>query len=133
MAATTPRKSLTIPAPLIKRMKKLAGRTLMRDGVRIRTTQVTADDYKKAFEGWLEQGLDVLSISDPSLDGLFSVLFPPSAPAGRRIGVSPFVSVPFLFRFLEKPQGRFFGHFPFCRPEQTAEERENKLFTARLR
>lgn len=65
----------------------------MRDGVRIRTTQVTADDYKKAFEGWLEQGLDVLSISDPSLDGLFSVLFPLPRPQLRG-DPSPFVSVP---------------------------------------
>ncbi|PWM69878.1 MAG: hypothetical protein DBX59_12145 [Bacillota bacterium] len=36
---------------------------LMRDGVRIKTTQVVSDDYEKAFESYLRQGYGVLSIS----------------------------------------------------------------------
>lgn len=36
---------------------------LMRDGVRIKTSQITSDEYETAFETYLQNGYDVLSIS----------------------------------------------------------------------
>ena len=130
MAATTPRKSLTIPAPLIKRMKKADGAHADAGRVRIRTTQVTADDYKKAFEGWLEQGLDVLSISDPSLDGLFSVLFPLPRPQGEGLAFHPLFRFLFCFGSLKSRRAGFSGIFPSA---GIGRKKDGRPFTARLR